>query len=107
MSRRRPALTSSGSFVVVDFFLVVRVLVIAADLFFFLLVIEVVFFVGDVEFERRIGGDAREGAAFRAGQLGTDIDIVFIDVDRRIALGTNRGHAGSSLGGNGERSSKL
>jgi hypothetical protein len=64
---------------------------------FFFFVIDVVVVVGEFEFERGIAGYAQEGTALRAGQFVADVDVVFVDINGRIALGTNRGHAGGSL----------
>src|SRR5215217_7033918 len=103
-SRRRfPART----LLVVDFVLVVVIVVIfvivvaalglivrGADFLFFL--VEVVLVVRDFELDRRVARDAQQGPAFRARQLIADVDVVFVDINWRITLGTNRGHAGSS-----------
>src|SRR5688500_6476147 len=66
-------------------------------LFFFFVIDVVVVVVGEFEFERGIAGYAQEGTALRAGQFVADVDVVFVDINGRIALGTNRGHAGGSL----------
>src|SRR5688572_6881188 len=85
--------------VVVFFFVAVGLLLRVG----FFLVVEVVLFIGDLEFDRRVARHAQQGPALRARQLITHIDVILVDVNRRITLGTNRGHAGCSLAAEGVR----
>src|SRR3989338_6012959 len=101
MPRRRAAFAASALLVVVDLVVVVLVVVgvciLVFDLVFILLVVEIILVVGQLEFDGRVAGHDQERAALRARQLVADVDIVFINIDGRIALGTNRGHARRSL----------
>jgi len=102
MPRRRAAFSASTLFVVV---LVVLVVVFLFCIFFhddgavfvFFFFFGVVIFVGELELDRRIHGYTQERSALRACHFVADINVVLIYVNRRIALGTNRGHARRSL----------
>src|SRR4030095_1428699 len=85
--------------VIIVVFIVVAGLVLFFALFF--LILEIVLFVRDLELDRGVARYAQQRAAFRARQLIADIDVKLVDVNGRITLGTNRGHAGCSLGGVG------
>ena len=49
------------------------------------LVVEIVFFVCDIELERRVIGDAKQRAAFRARQLVPDVDDLAARVGDALA----------------------
>ena len=52
--------------------------------------------IDGLEFERRVVRHAQQGPTLRARQLIANVDVVFVNVNRRVALGTDRGHDGCS-----------
>src|SRR5688572_11370206 len=95
----RPCSPRTLVFVVDEVVLVVVILVVvffvvvAADgvvvLGLLFLVLEIVLFIGDFEFDGRVARDPQQGPALRARQLIADIDVILVDVNGRITLGTN------------------
>ena len=67
--------------VLVFVIVVVVVLFVFVVVLLFFLVVEIIFFVGDVELERRVTGDAQQRTAFRARQFIADVDVKFVNVD--------------------------